>query len=80
MASAICARSLTAPTLNLKYNEDMVKAEFTEMVASLTPAEQAMVQELVEYLRRPANAKSAFVTAAGDFIRQHPELLKRLAQ
>ena len=57
----------------------MAKAEFAEMVASLTPAEQAVVRELVEYLRRPAN-QSAFVTAAGDFIRQHPELLKRLAQ
>jgi hypothetical protein len=59
----------------------MVRADFNEIVASLTPQEQEIVRELVEYLRRPSGSeKSPFVTAAGDFIRQHPELLRRLAQ
>ena len=59
---------------------NMAKADFVEMVASLTPAEQEVVRELVEFLRRSPEKKSPFVTAAGEFIRQHPELLRRLAQ
>lgn len=52
-----------------------------EMVNALTPEEQAAVREFVEFLRqRDERASSPFLSAAQEFIDQHPELLRRLAQ
>jgi ABC-type nitrate/sulfonate/bicarbonate transport system substrate-binding protein len=57
-----------------------------EAVESLSPEEQQAVLAFIEYLREgnPANVPpeqpSPFAGAAEEFIRQHPELLRRLAQ
>jgi hypothetical protein len=54
-----------------------------EIVRSLTPQEQEAVRQFIGYLKRrddPALSQSPYLQAAGEFIAQHPELLRRLAQ
>ena len=56
-----------------------------ELVAELSPVEQEAVRAFVETLRQtggdPKDAtKSRVVAAAEEFIREHPELLTRLAR
>lgn len=52
-----------------------------ESINSLTPEEQASVREFVDFLKRKDHSSSSsLVSAADEFIRQHPELLQRLAQ
>lgn len=48
---------------------------------SLTREEQEPVREFVEFLKRKGpSLSSPFLTAVDEFIDQHPELLRRLAQ
>ena len=58
--------------------------ELAEIVATLSPDERVAVRAFVDHLRgksEPSEATgSRFVAAAHDFIRDHPELLRRLAQ
>lgn len=65
----------------------MATAALLELVAGLTPNEQEAVRAFVEYLRRPSEAPgsvpqsgSLFAAAAEEFMREHPELLRRLSQ
>jgi hypothetical protein len=59
----------------------MPKTELAEIVAALTPAEQDAVRAFIEYLRRePLPPKSPLLSAAEEFMSEHPELLRRLAQ
>jgi hypothetical protein len=52
-----------------------------EMINGLTPEEQESVKQFVEFLKAKNPApSSAFLTAVDEFIEQHPELLRRLAQ
>jgi hypothetical protein len=47
----------------------------------LTPEEQESVRQFVEFLKRKApSPSSTFLAAVDEFIDQHPELLRRLAQ
>ncbi len=60
-------------------------ATLLELVAELTPNEQEAVRAFVEYLRRRPESISAasgspFAAAAKEFMLEHPELLRRLAQ
>ena len=51
------------------------------VIRSLTPEEQESVKQFVDFLRRKGSAPpSAFLGAVEEFIDQHPELLRRLAQ
>ena len=51
------------------------------IVDSLSPEEQAAVWEFIEFLRqRSPQQDSAFRSAVDEFMDQHPELLRRLAQ
>jgi hypothetical protein len=55
--------------------------KLTAIVDSLTPEEQTAVREFIEYLRRgPQQQDKPFRAAVSEFIDQHPELLRRLAQ
>ena len=50
-------------------------------INSLTPEEQESVKQFVEFLKRnSASRSSPFLAAVDEFIDQHPELLRRLAQ
>ena len=52
-----------------------------EVVNALTPEEQAAVQEFIDFLRRRAgSAQGPFLVAINEFMDEHPELLRRLAQ
>jgi hypothetical protein len=54
-----------------------------DVVRSLTPEEQEAVRRFIEYLKglgESGKAQSPFLEAADEFIAQHPELLRRLAQ
>jgi len=52
-----------------------------EVVNALTPEEQAAVQEFIDFLkRRTGSQDSPFLVAVNEFMDEHPELLRRLAQ
>jgi hypothetical protein len=54
-------------------------ATLTEIVNSLTPEQQAAVQEFVEFLKT-REPQGRFRAAVSEFLDEHPELLRRLAQ
>ena len=61
----------------------MATESLAEVVRSLTPREQDAVRQFIDYLKRPdalAAAQPPFVEAAAEFMAEHPELLRRLAQ
>jgi hypothetical protein len=61
----------------------MATDSLAEAVRALTPQQQEAVRQFIDYLKRrgvPANSESPFLSAADEFIAQHPELLQRLAQ
>ena len=50
-----------------------------DLITSLTPDQQNSVLEFVEFLKK-RSAEPDFLSAVDEFIDQHPELLRRLAQ
>jgi hypothetical protein len=59
----------------------MPNEDLAEVIRSLTPAEQESVRLFVEFLKRQDSAPSSpFLAAVDEFVEQHPELLRRLAQ
>ncbi|MBL8234694.1 MAG: hypothetical protein JNL98_39715 [Bryobacterales bacterium] len=61
----------------------MATESLAEVVRSLTPRQQEAVRQFIDYLRSrddSAPSQSRFLQAADEFIAQHPELLRRLAQ
>jgi hypothetical protein len=51
-----------------------------DLISKLTPQEQDSVKEFVQFLKRRGSSQSPFLAAVDEFIEQHPELLRRLAQ
>jgi hypothetical protein len=53
-----------------------------EIVAQLSPEEQAAVREFIDFLRgrKSASGHTPFLAAVDEFIAAHAELLRRLAQ
>ncbi len=52
-----------------------------DAVNSLSPEEETSVLQFIDYLKRQSlSGPSPFLKAADEFIAQHPELLRRLAQ
>jgi hypothetical protein len=59
----------------------MAAENLADVISSLTPDEQESVKQFVEFLkRRESPPSSPFLAAVDEFISQHPELLRRLAQ
>jgi len=59
----------------------MVVENLVHEISSLTPDEQDAVKKFVEFLKKnSASRSSSFLTAVDEFVDQHPELLRRLAQ
>ena len=59
----------------------MAAANLADVIRSLTPEEQESVKQFVEFLKRKGSAPSSpFLEAVDEFVEQHPELLRRLAQ
>src|SRR5580700_8449215 len=64
-----------------KEKKTMAVANLAEVISALTPEEQESVRLFVESLKRKGSDRSeAFLTAADEFVEQHLELLRRLAQ
>jgi len=59
----------------------MAAENLSDLISKLTPQEQDSVKQFVEFLkRRESSQSSSFLAAVDEFIDQHPELLRRLAQ
>jgi hypothetical protein len=59
----------------------MAAQNLADVIRSLTPEEQEAVHQFVEFLKRKESTPSSpFLAAVDEFIDQHPELLRRLAQ
>jgi hypothetical protein len=59
----------------------MAVENLTDEINSLMPEERESVRQFVEFLKRRAQSPpSPFLAAVDEFIKQHPELLRRLAQ
>ena len=58
----------------------MTSENLVEAIRALTPAEQESVMQFVEFLREKSAGSKPFFAAVDEFIKQHPELLRRLAQ
>ena len=59
----------------------MAVENLAEVISSLTPEDQESVRLFVEFLKRRGSAPSSpFLAAVDEFVNQHPELLRRLAQ
>ena len=56
----------------------MATQTLVEIVSALSPEEQAAVREFVDFLK--GRSRSPFLTAVDEFISEHPDLLRRLAQ
>jgi len=64
-----------------KWKAAMAVENLAEAIRSLTPAEQESVRLFVEFLKGKNPAPSSpFLTAVDEFVEQHSELLRRLAQ
>lgn len=64
-----------------EWKASMAAENLVEVISSLTPQEQESVKQFVEFLKRKGSAPSSpFLAAVDEFIDQHPELLRRLAQ
>jgi hypothetical protein len=59
----------------------MAAESLADIISSLTPEERESVMQFVEFLKRKGSpGSSPFLAAVDEFIGQHPELLRRLAQ
>jgi hypothetical protein len=59
----------------------VAQGDLADIVSTLTPEEQAAVREFVDFLqKREKPAATDFLAAVDEFIGEHPELLRRLAQ
>ncbi len=59
----------------------MAVENLADAISSLTPEEQESVRQFIKFLKRKGSSPSSpFLAAVDEFIDQHPELLRRLAQ
>ena len=59
----------------------MAIENLTDVIGSLTPEEQESVKQFISFLKgKGSSPSSPFLAAVDEFIDQHPELLRRLAQ
>jgi len=59
----------------------MAAENLAEVIGSLTPEEQASVEQFIDFLRaKGSSPRLPFLAAVDEFIDQYPELHRRLAQ
>ena len=56
------------------------KAKLTDLISTLSPAQQAAVEEFVKDLQKNSRPKITFREALDEFKSKHPELLRLLAK
>jgi len=71
----------SAEEIYCEWKAAMAVENLAEVIRSLSPEEQESVQQFVEFLKRKGQSpRSPFLSAVDEFIDEHPELLRRLAQ
>jgi hypothetical protein len=74
----------TLAELYCEWKVAMAAGNIAEAIASLTPEQQESVILFIEFLKRKGSPQSSgsspFLGAVDEFVEQHPELLRRLAQ
>lgn len=59
----------------------MASQDLAQAISSLTEQQQESVRQFIEFLKKQdADSGSPFLSAVDEFVEQHPELLRRLAQ
>jgi hypothetical protein len=59
----------------------MAAENLADVIGSLTPEEQESVKQFIDFLKAKGSLPSSpFLAAVDEFIDQHPELLRCLAQ
>ena len=58
----------------------MPSQELLSLISSLSRDQQAAVEEFVRMLKATPGTELTFRAALDEFVRKHPELLRRLAQ
>jgi hypothetical protein len=58
----------------------MSTQELLNLIAALSPEQQAVVEKFVRILKEEPQPAMNFRAALDEFVRQHPELLRLLAQ
>jgi hypothetical protein len=59
----------------------MAVENLADVIGTLTPEEQESVKQFIDFLKAKGSFPSSpFLAAVDEFIDQHPELLRRLAQ
>jgi hypothetical protein len=60
----------------------MASENLADVLAQLSPSEKEAVREFIEFLKRRKNEAqpTPFLAAIEEFMTEHPELLRRLAQ
>jgi len=59
----------------------MAAEPLADVIGSLTPEQQKSVRQFIDFLKgKGSSSASPFLAAVDEFIDQHPELLRRLAQ
>lgn len=58
----------------------MAAENLADLISKLTPQEQDLVKEFVQFLKQKGPSPSPFLSAVDEFIERHLELLRRLAQ
>ena len=58
----------------------MQSQDLATLIAKLSPEERAAVEEFIRYLMAQPAPKMDFRGAIDSFVREHPELPRRLAQ
>ena len=59
----------------------MASNSLMDLVNALTPEQQAAVRQFIEFLHsKTSQSPNPFLAAVDEFIGEHPEILRRLAQ
>ncbi|MEO5922251.1 MAG: hypothetical protein ABIR70_00335 [Bryobacteraceae bacterium] len=59
----------------------MTAQNLTEAIQSLTTEQQQSVYQFIDFLKRKGDGSPiSFLAAADEFMSEHPEILRRLAQ
>jgi hypothetical protein len=69
------------PAVHFGWKAPMAAENLADAINSLRPDEQESVRQFVEFPKRKGQPPpSPFLAAVDEFIKEHPELLRRLAQ
>ena len=58
----------------------MASQDLAPLISNLSPEERAAVEEFIHFLQQKSKPGMTFQAALDSFVREHPELLRRLAQ